>query len=313
MWVPGVLRATPEFSGGFREWIIQRGWAPSIKLTQKKATFDVHEQASLVDSLVNDFIALSAAAFESSVSVEVRADEPKGCAWQVISYYYSAYFAANAIMRLAGFIFTNVEVDTCAEINERALLYGLGGTDEKSKFVPSVVYGVVSLSKSTTLSLHSLSGVKGGVHIQFWAGFLRFLDNLDSNIGGTPLPSDDKKMARAELKLLREALTRSSRQNGSWLSEVRNAVNYRFEGGVWYPYQSSEIDGPSLRQQLRSGVNGAPMIAASTSAPDCKRLVSVSGYLLRWAKSSLELIDKSARHGKRKRIREGALTFSEAV
>lgn len=313
MWVPGVLRATPAYAGSVRDWLVHSAWAPSSLITPKKAVLDVHDHAELVDALVNDFISLSTAAFESAISVEVRGKEPDGCAWQVVSYYYSAYFAANAIMRLAGFICTNLEADVCAEINERALLYGYGGLDERSKVAPAVFYGLFSSSRSPSLFFQSLSGVRGGVHIQFWAGFQRFLDAVASELKSSPLPTTDKKVAKKEIQDLRDALTRSNRPNGSWLSEVRNAVNYRFEGGVWYPYRSG-VDGNVLRSQLRTGVAGqSGLLAATSSDHDCKRLVSVSAFLLRWIKSSLEVVDVNARQGKRRRIREGPLAFSADI
>lgn len=313
LWLPGVLRAGLTFNGGVRDWAVQKNWAPDTRVTAKRAVLAVYDAVELVDALVNDFVVLSTVAFESAVSVRQRADEPRGCAWQLISYYYSAYFSANAIMRLGGYLCANIDPPTCTEINERALLYGLGGEDNKSKLAPAVFYGVYSVPHSR-LVLQNLSGVKGGVHIQFWAGFLRFLEAIEKEIDSTPLAAADRTRALSELHQLKKTLTLSGRQNGAWMSDVRNAVNYRFENGVWFPYSGSTVTGDQLEASLRGGLRGSmPLAAPSGAMSDCSRLVSVSAFLLRWLDTSLKTIEGKAHKSKKKSIQQGAMAFSQQV
>jgi hypothetical protein len=311
-WVPGILRPNISTDDGLRAWLLRGAWSHTMALTAKRATLLVHNFPSFADACANDVIALASAAFESATSVRVRSIEPRSCAWQVIAYYYAAYFAANSLMRLGGFVCTNLDVDVCAEINEQALLYGLGGVDDKSKFKPGVYYGAIASSGEFTLQ--SLAGVKGGVHIQFWAGFLKFLEVLDREISAGPLISSDRAAARAELKQLKDSLTRGNKGNGSWLSDVRNAVNYRFENGVWYPYSNNSVTGDELLSVVRGRVSGAAGLMSETAKePDCSRLASVSGFLLRWSQQSLETIESSARYKKKSRIVNGPLSFSTTI
>lgn len=307
--MPGVLRARPRYDGGLRSWILEQAWSIDETLTTKRARLQLHDADAVVDACVNDFIALANAAFESATSVTVR-NEPRSCAWQVISYYYAAYFAANALMRLGGYACTNFDVDVCSAINETASLYGRGGITAKEKLNPGVYFCTLNSRSVPELVAQSMEGVKGGVHIQFWHGFLKFLEAIEKGITTGPLTASDKKAAKKQLLELREVLTRTNRANGSWLSEVRNAVNYRFEKGVWFPYENSDVGGDSLKVLMRNGVQGAVWLQdVGANVPDCSRLVSASSVLLRWTRESLESLDGQARHSKRARIRDGALAF----
>jgi hypothetical protein len=66
-------------------------------------------------------------------AVDVYKEDNRSFAWQFIAYYYSVYFAANALMRLYGYACTNINAMDSAEINQSALLYGLGRTEEKTR------------------------------------------------------------------------------------------------------------------------------------------------------------------------------------
>lgn len=313
VWLSGIAKANSTFVGGVLDWLSQGEWGPSRAVTKRAASLSVFDSSLLSDAFGNDFIRLSMAAFESAASVVARNDEPRSCAWQIISYYYAAYYAANALMRLSGVFSTNLGAGLCAEVNERALLYGVGGVGRNDKVSPGVYYGTFTPSGSPELSLRSLAGVSGGVHIQFWCAFLRFLEALLPQIAASPLASPEKAAARQEVAVLKLALSRGGKQQGSWLSEVRNAVNYRLEGGVWFPYSAS-FDGHDLRRTLRLAVAGQVGIPSeSAELADSERLTFVSGYLLNWVRRSAESLDLTARHGKRSRLRAGILEVCSTI
>ena len=312
-WMPGVFRSTPAHTKGLRDWLLDGGWSLDERLKAKRARLFLHDMNEIVDACVNDSIDLANAAFESATAVDVGAEE-RSCAWQVISCYYAAYFASNALMRLGGFACTNLDVEICTAVNECASLYGQGGVDDKEKLKPGVYYLTLIPGSTPMLDIQSLEGVKGGVHIQFWAGFLRFLEAINKEISIAPLTAEDKKQAKKQLAELRDVLTRASKQNGSWLSEVRNAVNYRFEKGVWFPYVNSEVTGDELRAMLRDGLSGARWLhEPNENVSDCHRLVLASSILLRWVRESLSTLEGKARYSKRSRIRDGALAFAAAI
>ena len=313
LWISGILKPQSKFGGGFREWIDHGQWAPDGHIKSKQADLLVYDRSEFTDSLVNDFIVLATAAFESAASVTERQADPNGCAWQIISYYYAAYFAANALMRLSEHICTNIDANSCFTINEIVEVYNPGLLSEAHKLKPAPFYCVYQQADQR-LVMRGLDGVKGGVHIQFWSGFLRFLEDLKGSLKRAPITLSDRKAAIQELNDLKGVLTFGGKNNGSWLSEVRNAVNYRFENGVWFPYTDARVTGHEIRESLRRGINGSSgIVVSATSSPDCARMVSVSGFMLRWLNSALGTIEEKARYKKKQRIKDGAMAFASAI
>lgn len=313
LWLPGVARGKIRYKGGVREWIRSGEWSLNANLTKKRAQISLYTVDDFVDATLSDAIRQSIAAFESARAVECYFAEPKSYAWQFISYYYAGYFAANALMRLCGYGCTNLYQIECAEINQQALLYGVGGTNESNKITPGVYFTSISLQGTPYWSLSQVGG-KGGVHIQFWIAFLHFLDDLDKYIKTSSLPKSDRDAARGELSNLISGLKHSSTQNGSWLSEVRNAMNYRLEYGTWFPYEGSVTDGIAIRDTLSAMLAGNMQLPKrGQSIPDPTRAVRLSGYLLSWLKTSLVTLEASSSGKTKELISNGALKIAKKL
>lgn len=302
LWPSGILRSNHCFHGGLKDWLLNGSWSVNAGVTKKKVSLCLHSVDELADAALNDAIRMSCAAFESATSVSVCVAESRSCAWQFISYYYSGYFAANALMRLSGCSAVNLSALECGEINEKALLYGVGGTEDKNKIAVGQFYMYTDLTGTPSLEMAAL-GSKGGVHIQFWASFLRYLDILRQTITSSTLPKTDRDSAKLELDLLVSSLKFSGVQTGSWLSEVRNGLNYRLDYGAWFPYDNSVTDGRTLKQAFTQGALGnigLPAINQDISEPE--RAARVSASLLSWLRASLTTLDASVAGEKKKSI-----------
>lgn len=309
-WLPGVVRRQPAFPGGLRDWLRGCDWSPESGMTNRRVSMAVHSIDPFVDSCVNDAIRLANAAFESAAAKEVASLAPHACAWQFIRYYYSAYFAANALMRLCGYACTNLTVIDCTSINEQAMLYGVGGLGDRDKIAPGLYYARFDSSKTPTVTLRASSS-KGGVHIQFWVGFLAFLGSLKHDINKSSAPKVDQLAALTELAALTAELQRSGTQQGSWLSEMRNAVNYRFEHGLWFPYDDAQADRTTLLAALKNGAAmKASIINMSASTPETVRATRSCAYLLAWLHDSMKIIENVAKGKKKQLIADGALAFA---
>lgn len=306
-WLPGIVKAASRSDLDFRGWISTGDWSFDQGLTKKRLGMEVYDKGLLTEASLNEFLTLASAAFESAASLNGNPHEGKSCAWQVIAYYYSSYFAANAIMRLCGFYCANFDSKLCTEINEKAALFGEGGGSDSKKLSPGVFYCQVDFSGTAKVVAKALSGVKGGVHIQFWNGFSRFLDALETMVNTSPLLTDDKTKCVSDIRVLRAALSFGGNGSGAWLSEVRNAVNYRFDYGLWYPYIGSDLDVHMLRNALRDVLRGnADLPSGLQRLPDPLRLAPVCGYLLRLVEQALKVVGKSSK-GKRKVFVDGGL------
>lgn len=314
IWIPGIAKKDfKSDEGGVKEWIGQGGWSLSESVTSKKAKLIVNDTSLFSEAVVTDAFKMASAAFESAQAVSVNRSDPKSCAWQLISYYYAAYFAANALMRMCGEGCINLTTQECIEINEMARLYGVGGGVDKNKLSPGVYYLKYD-NKSTPTCEFNVINSKGGVHIQFWTGFLKYLSNLETSINASALLVKDKNLAKTELNDLQNFLTDGGRISGGWLSEVRNSLNYRLAYGMWFPYMDSNTDSQELNRLLKGPISGGMSLPSNAAnIPDPQRAAQISGFLLSWLKESLEILSGSFTGKKARLVHEGALGFAAQV
>lgn len=80
-------------------------------------------------------------------AVDVCKEDNRSFLWQFIAYYYSGYFAVNALVRLCGYACANINAMDCTEISQSALLYGLGGAEEKKDSSWRILFDYYSLSR----------------------------------------------------------------------------------------------------------------------------------------------------------------------
>lgn len=309
-WLPGVSRRQLQFEVGLRDWLKECQWDPEAGMTSKKVVLSIHKTDAFVDACVLDSISLAIAAFESASAREMKPQDQRSCAWQFIRYYYSAYFAANALMRISGYGLTNLASSECTAVNEHAYLYGVGGRDDKSKIFPGAFAVRYIASKTPALTLRTSNG-KGGVHMQFWVAFLDFLNCLETDIKKGTSPLSDRKQAIAELDALKTELKNSNNQNGAWLSELRNAVNYRFELGLWFPYDNCSVDVETLRVAFIKGAKGeTSIVGMNPTLPEILRASRSCSFLLNWLHQSMSTIAATSKGRKHALISNGVLSFA---
>lgn len=308
-WLAGTLRSQFKGDAGIRDWIGLQDWAPLAGMTKKRIDGTVYTMDSFVDACVRDSVMLAISAFESAAAVEAANIDARSCAWQFIKYYYSAYFAANALMRLSGHACINLTAADCALINSWALTFGVGGETENRKLSAGTFHLQIDSTKTPTFTLRQAAGK--GVHIQFWIVFLAFLKSLKTSVAHTPAVKSERDAAIADIDLLSLELQHGGLTQGSWLSEMRNAVNYRFEHGAWFPYSTQDVDRDLLRTSFRvHALNAGRFSSGLLSAPDLIRAARSCGYLVGWLKNSMELIGGYSKGRKGTLISSGALAFA---
>lgn len=304
-WLPGIARAELNADSGVREWLVNGEWSLDAAISKGKAKFHPYSTHDFSQASLYDAIKLSSVAFESILSFgsQRAADDDRAHAWRLISAYYAAYFSANAIMRLAGHAFTNLTVVECAKINEWARLTQMGGVANSS-----LQHGAYYIRHSEAGYILA-DNVKnsGGVHIQFWISFGKFLDSLKSGIQSGARLSSDKNQALKELSGLRAGLSFQGAQNGSWLSEFRNSVNYRFEYGAWHPYEGSDSTYSEVSNIIKSSMAGELRTLPELKSGSSPVLLAanLSSALVGWLRASLLIIERSSGGRKKRLISQG--------
>jgi hypothetical protein len=154
---------------------------------------------------------------------------PRSLAWGAIRAYYSAFFAAHAIMRLFGAACVQLDREYTNQLFSVAVMLGKAGS------ITSLDSGYFSTTIDSNYDSISFRRVRDP-HRDTWAAFLSVLGNIEGNVRDATAISAHKVEAQALIDKIRAQLTRANHVKGNWLSWCRNSINYRQSHGVWFPY-----------------------------------------------------------------------------
>ncbi len=230
-----------------RELIALSGRTPSIRLADVitdapgagyDLDFEVATGAIQIDFRERQFIAIAiagdasrfaGACFTSLNSIVAALDAPDTLAWALVRMYYAAFYGGHAILRLLGQSCSQLEGRHVTKL--RALSTALGRPPPFA--VGAGLYHCTLNPGQTGLSMTHAHGRVGGAHEIFWEIFDSFLsESTDEVLLGHLSPSDAVSVF-AKLEALRRIYRRGA--GASWLSAIRNEIQYRHARGVWPP------------------------------------------------------------------------------
>ncbi|KRG33303.1 hypothetical protein [Psychrobacter sp. P11G3] len=198
------------------------------RVTEFKLRFQQTE--TLYVSLANDCNRFAQAAIESMLSIGKINKLPKSTGWATVQLYYSAFFAAHAILRIYGRACSQLEVDHTNKVLEIAKTMQLDN-------------GAVNIESGFYFSLIENNKVKFSKmkdsHADTWASFSGLLMWLIDNIPNATAIGKHKSDTLDLISNIKAALHLSGAARGNWLSQIRNKVNYQHTHGVWYPYRGA--------------------------------------------------------------------------
>lgn len=228
-WVTGINEVT-IVSGGVSDWICERKYAIHSQVANENFWLTPVNRTELIAAMAGDCNRMATAAFESMTLQTQNARIPKSLGWTAIKAYYSAFFAAHALLRMAGVACSQLNSNAATSVNSVAAMWGqgngvsVGSGFHACRFDPSS--GVLHCAKPTG---------GGGVHEQAWSVFADHIRHLSSELLNGPASYEAQSLS-VKLDDLLTILSSNNVSRGSWLSSIRNAINYRHEHAVWFPY-----------------------------------------------------------------------------
>jgi hypothetical protein len=87
------------------------------------------------------------------------------------------------------------------------------------------------------LRCEKINAVGGGVHESFWAVFKDEMKVLSNRVLTTNGIRTNQQQVSIKLRELCDNLCHAQCGNGSWLSFMRNEINYRHRMSAWFPYR----------------------------------------------------------------------------
>lgn len=244
-WMPGINEVSTSEHASIAEWLATGtyGWLQPVGATNRLDITGVSR--AFVEAAASEISRFSCAAYESLLDAIPANGPARALGWPLVRHYYATFYCCHALLRITGVSLTFVPGQVAADLNK------IGG--QYLGISPQFTGGLYLIRRdntnSRTLLLDKVSS-GGGSHEDMWKRFLSLLVGTENTIiqtqGMLPAALDAVRVSSA----LRAELCRRGQNDGAWPSSVRNAINYRQDFGVWYPYKKSSAAASALAQRM---------------------------------------------------------------
>jgi hypothetical protein len=239
-WLKGLYNVRGKPKLGVALWLLQKKYIFASVAGPADFTLNVLDPSGLVEAFASEVTRMSTVAFETYIGLAGIERLPKSSGWILIRSYYGAFFAAHALLRLGGSICFQIEAAQKCALDRVADAQSL--LPSPNGFEGGFYYG--SIDRETGyFRLVKSSSEKKGSHEIVWDHFNKTLRRQADYLLAQGQIYTDAAMLLTDIA---QDLCRSGKNAGNWLSYIRNAVNYRHEFGVWFPYGNASVNASDL-------------------------------------------------------------------
>jgi hypothetical protein len=271
---------------------------------EQSTVLDFREETFIAVALAHDACRLSSASFQTVSGIATDISQRDYTAWSLVKMYYAAFYAGNALLRLFGescSFFDRVHTSRLAQ------LAAAMGTIPTFR-IDSGLYRCALIRDATALKCTRARSGSGGAHESFWEIFGSKIEMLGEDVLKGSLLRTDAQSVFNQLEGARKILRRKG--NYSWLSVVRNELQYRHQFGVWFPTQLKPRERDSL-SRLVSAWSTDPMgIELGTGRIGILgEFVSCCSFIVALCHAILERIADLSTAGTKSFVRLGPMVF----
>jgi hypothetical protein len=238
-WAHGLNNITLNNSITLNDWIKEgKDYQIRTQVKENEFTLDLNERNLFLNPISKDCNRFSTSSLESIIKIDNLDILPKSISWLLIKQYYSAFYSAHLILRFLGFSLSQFDPEGIKKIRSIADLYGtLNGINVQGGYY---LVDYSNNSKSVICKKININD-DGGSHVALWKIFgekIKFIstDCLSKN------SSTEIQVFTKQLDELINNLSYVGSKNYSWLSRIRNDLNYKHLYGVWHPYSLNKKD-----------------------------------------------------------------------
>lgn len=226
-WALGLNDVSSGTRASFKGWLCNKNYVVS-SYDPASFKFEIYTPApqSLISSIAHDVDRFTSASFETAAGINGGVELANARAWPLIRAYYAAFFAAHSLSRIFGRSLSTLGRDETSALRATALQSGL------PNFIAHEKLYVFSVSADGRTI--QAAPFDGGPHLDTWKQLRALLRDLQIRILGTSTPSLQAQEVCGFLSNLNDLLAHQN-ANGSFLSKVRNGINYRQDYGAWHP------------------------------------------------------------------------------
>lgn len=197
--------------------------------TESAIRIDFRDRNCVAAAVAGDATRFASACFTSLAGIAAALEQASTLPWGLVRLYYAGFYAGHCIIRLLGQSCSMIEARHMSKL--RALASALGTTPAFD--LNSGLYHCTVNAGQTGFSMVYSRGRLSGSHEIFWDIFDRFLSNATEEVLLGHLSPPDARSVFAKLEAVRQIFRRGV--GASWLSQVRNEIQYRHLRGVWIP------------------------------------------------------------------------------
>lgn len=228
-WLPDLHKVTGPAKESFATWITREEFIFTSVTSSSEFTIRVLTTHAALAGLAYDCNKMAAAAFETFLEISDSNILPRSCAWVNLSTYYGSFFAAHAILRLCGTICFQVDTIQKIALERVADLFGL----LPSSGIESGFYVGKFDSLSGEMHFRKTNAGSSGSHNVMWRIFNEELKRFSTEL----LSASSLHSTSSDFLLEISSSLCKAGNNGSWLSSMRNEINYKLSHGAWFPYK----------------------------------------------------------------------------
>jgi len=222
-----------------RTWLARGTYRPTTSSVRDNIILENISPAELVRYLSYDFERFALASLESFCMATAGANG--SYAWPLLKLYYSAFFAAHAIMRAMGEGVAKLEreqaniLETVVDLN----------TGRSPGIAPGMYWFRLHQGPDQQLLLSLAPQSPGaGVHDSFWRTFDAFLRRRSEE--ATQRSTAEAALFVAGSAELSAFLRPRRGHSTVWFSSIRNEINYQHYHKTWLPDTSAKTLGVDL-------------------------------------------------------------------
>jgi hypothetical protein len=233
-WLAGLNQISGSQRKGLGGLICDENYQIYSQMSPTTFVLSFSDADAFLDAFAGDISRIGSASFESVIGIRKSRALPKSSAWLVVQTYYSAFFAGHALLRLLGESCTPLEREQVKSLERMGKLFGTAPASPLS----GGLYHFICNTSARTISGTALSG---GSHEVFWRVFHdRMMRLANDALTVSTESAANLQLASTKLSELVDNLSFQSSPRGSWLSSVRNGVNYNQKLATWYPYSGQQ-------------------------------------------------------------------------
>lgn len=236
-------RSLPELAisnprdNGIRQWLTSGSFQIDGSSVPEKLLLRNIILSEFVTYQLYDFQRFSLSSFETFAFCKIDPTRPRALSWPLLKMYYAGFFGGHAIMRSTGQAILRLDASQTSKLSILAQ-FACG-----QNFIVSPGTFQLRLIQNANLSLDvELSAVSesGGAHAVFWRAFKNYLEKLSIDVVADGDP--DANSVIGKISDLQSVLSGKGAAAGTWLSQMRNRINYQHEFGVWFPFGAAQSE-----------------------------------------------------------------------